>query len=532
MKRIVNSEEMQYCDSNTINHFGIPSLVLMERAALSVTNQMTMMHTARQPHAVPPGRIPPRITAGTRVLIVCGNGNNGADGLAIARLLFQQGCDVTAAQVPDNGKRSKDNQIQRDILQRYGIQIQEHIPQKMQYQYVVDALFGVGLSRPPKGEYAEWIRVMNRLDAYKVAVDMPSGVSSDDGTVYEYAFEADLTVTFAYQKIGQLFYPGCEKCGHTVLAEIGITDDSWLGRSPSCYALEPPDLARLPYRPAHSHKGTFGRLLAAAGSRGMAGAALFSAEAAYRMGCGLVKICTPRENRVILQSTLPEAVLLTGKDKRIRQELFLEAVKWADAIALGPGIGTGRQAQRILKMTLEHAEVPVVIDADGLNILAGHLEWLQRTRAEVIITPHLGEMSRLTGKKVSDIQESLLSTAREFAGRFRITCVLKDARTVTAFPDGEAYINTSGCNAMAKGGSGDVLTGMIGGLLAQGMAVRDAVPMGVYIHGLAGEAAAREKGKYSVLARDMIAAAGSVIKEFQSGSFKIKEFKNEGVPDQ
>lgn len=542
MKRIVTSEEMKFCDSSTIEHFGVPSLVLMERAALSVVEQM-----------------PAELSRGGRILVVCGNGNNGADGLAIARLLYQRGCTVAAVQMKESGKRSPENQLQRQILERYGVQILDDIPggdyaektdteagkeyrvsektdteagkernasektdteagkehnasEKTDYDCVIDALFGIGLSRAPAGAYAEWITAMNRLSGYKIAVDMPSGVSSDSGEVYEAAFQADLTVTFAYQKAGQVLYPGCEKCGAAAVTEIGITDESWLERRPSIYALEKEDLKRLPHRPARSNKGTFGRLLVIAGSKDMAGAALFCAAAAYRTGCGLVKVCTPEDNRLILQSALPEAVLMTYEEKKLKQEPLLEAMKWADVIALGPGIGTGRQARRIVELVLEHADVPLAADADALNIAAEHLELLKHTKAELIITPHLGEMARLCRKTVPEIQSSVLQTARDFAKRFHLVCVLKDAVTVTAVRDGAAYLNTSGCNAMAKGGSGDVLTGIIAGLLGQGMPAGEAAAMGVYIHGLAGEAAAEKHGNYSVLARDIIGMIGTVMK--------------------
>lgn len=494
MKRVVTSKEMKLCDNNTIEYFGVPSLVLMERAALSVTEQAMQ-----------------RLSRGNTALIVCGNGNNGADGLAAARLLVQRGIQVCVVQAEDNGKRSKENQLQHQILQQYGIPVLNQIPEDTVYHCVIDALFGVGLSRPVKGQYAEWILEMNRLDAFKIAVDVPSGVSSDSGEAYEPSFEADLTVTFAYQKAGQILYPGCAKCGMVKIAEIGITDESWLDCRPSCYTLEQSDLQRLPHRPARSNKGTFGKLLVIAGSKDMAGAALFCAKAAYRTGCGLVKICTPQENRIPLQNALPEAILLTYHDLKCKTEAILEAIKWADVIALGPGIGTGKRACKIVELTLKHAAVPMVIDADGLNIISKHLKLLQHTKAELILTPHLGEMARLTGKQIAEIQNTLLKTATDFATYYRLICVLKDARTVTACADGTAYLNTSGCNAMAKGGSGDVLTGIIAGLLAQGMSARDAASLGVYIHGLSGEEAASKIGNYSVLATDLLDAIGSVM---------------------
>lgn len=533
MKWIVNSEEMKACDRNTIRHFGVPSLVLMERAALHVVEQVQRavpdIHTA---------------------LIVCGNGNNGADGLAAARMLHLQGCRVSVVQKPDAKKCSTENRFQRDILERYGIHITERIAQDTVYDCVIDALFGIGLSRAPEGIYAQWLRQMNELCAYKVAVDMPSGVSSDNGAAYDPCFAADLTVTFAYQKAGQILYPGCEKCGTVVTAKIGITKESWLDKKPSCFTLCPEDLKTLPPRPRRSNKSTFGRVLAIAGSENMAGAALFCAQAAYRTGCGLVKIYTCAANRTILQTALPEAILSTCQntienDTRSRAcqtameedtrscscqiameedtqsracqaameedaRSLADAVAWADVIILGPGIGQTSHARRMVHQVLTSANVPVVLDADALNLIAGQLHLLEQTAAELVITPHPGEMARLCQKQVPEILETIRETAEAFAKRYHLTCVLKDAVTVTAGPSGTC-LNTSGCSAMAKGGSGDVLAGIIASFIAQGMQPEHAARMGVYLHGLAGEEAARRKGAYSVLARDLMDAVGNIM---------------------
>ncbi len=499
MKRIVNSEEMKFCDSNTIHHFGVPSLVLMERAALLVTEETVK--------AAPDTG---------RVLIVCGNGNNGADGLAVARLLYQRGYAIVVVQTPDNGKRSLENQLQRDILGKYGIKITEQMPQSFSFDCVIDALFGVGLTRALTGIYAQWIQLLNQTDSFRIAIDMPSGVSADDGTTYEPSFAAHLTVTFAYQKAGQLFYPGCETCGKVVIADIGITDESWLGRRPGLFAPEPSDLLRIPKRPARSNKGTFGRVLVIAGSMGMAGAALFCAKAAYACGCGLVKIVTCEENRSIIQTSLPEAILSvyqTQDSEQMREDLLAEAIRWADVIAIGPGLGTAPAACKMTRQVLLTAKTPVIADADALRILADQPDLLRQSSASLIVTPHPGEMAGLCKKKIPDILKDLRGVAVQFAAQYDLICVLKDAVTVTAGPSG-TYLNTSGCSAMAKGGSGDILTGMIAALAAQGMELQEAAYIGVYLHGLAGEAAAEQTGSYSVLAGDLLHAIGTVFHKY------------------
>lgn len=491
MKWIVNSEEMKMLDRNTIEHFKVPSIVLMERAALCFVEEVEKR--------VPCGHI----------LAVCGNGNNGADGLAAARLFFQRGYEVTVVQAADNGKRSKENQLQRDILSQYGIHITEQLPSVQHFDAVIDALFGIGLSRAPAGTYAEWILAMNAYSGFKAAIDMPSGVSSDNAKAYDPAFAADLTVTFAYQKAGQLLYPGRMLCGELVTAQIGITDDSWLDQKPSGFTLELSDLKKIPQRHPRGNKGTFGHVLAVAGSENMAGAALFCAQAAYCTGCGLVKIYTAQANREILQSTLPEAIVSVYTNQPSASSLD-EALEWADTIILGPGIGQDQAALQIVAQVMQQAAVPLIVDADALNILAKNLDLLQDVRAPLIITPHLGEMARLCGQTTKQLQQTMRAAAEQFAEKYRLTCVLKDAATVTAGAFGTSF-HVSGCSAMAKGGSGDVLAGIIAGLAAQGMEPEAAAHTGVFVHGLSGSYAAKIKGSYSVLARDIIDAIGHVM---------------------
>ena len=500
MKTIVNSGQMQFCDGNTIAHFKVPSMVLMERAALAVFEQIQKLPVRQN----------------SRVLVVCGNGNNGADGLAIARLLYLDGLKVTAVQVKadDEGcRRSEENQNQREILQAYQMALYGSIPEA-EYDIVVDALFGIGLSRGPEGIYADFIHKMNQIQAYKIAVDMPSGVSADDGSLYQIYFRADLTVTFAYEKLGQVLYPGCEACGKVIAAQIGITDEGWLNRKPDCFCLEDSDFVHLPKRPAYSNKGTFGKVLAVAGSKGMSGAAYFCAKAAYRMGCGLVKIYTEESNRVILQQQLPEALVETYGDE-IELNALKKALEWADVAILGPGLGKNALSQDVVTLVLEHAQVPLVIDADGLNAMAKMRISFDRLSIPVVITPHLGEMARLADKSIGQIREKLIETAEIYAKQENVICVLKDAHTVTACPDGRKYINLSGSNALAKGGSGDLLTGIIAALIAQRMEPGLAAALGAYIHGKAGKAAGRQLSDYGVLATDILNVIPAIVTDYK-----------------
>lgn len=483
MNILVDSGQMKQCDRNTIEYFGVPSLVLMERAALGVVEEITARIACLKP----------------QVLVVCGFGNNGGDGLAVARMLWQKGYGVTVV-MPSEAKRiSEEANVQRSILQKYQIPILNRIPD-MEFDVVVDALFGIGLTRELAGIYLEYVLEMNEMQGLKVAVDIPSGINGDTGAVMGAGFYADITVTFAFSKIGLMLFPGAEYAGQVIVKEIGIDRCSFLETKPDTFSPDTEDLRRIPPRKKRSNKGSYGKVLTIAGQKNMAGAAFLSAKASYLTGAGLVKILTTEENRVILQQLLPEAVLETYVETPHIKELMEQV----SVLVAGPGLGTGEQAGEMIRQVLADAKVPVILDADGLNLVAEHTEWLKDASCPVIVTPHLGEMARLLHRGISDIKYCLPETAREFAAQFGVICVLKDARTVTALPDGRMWINASGNNGMATAGSGDVLTGILAGLIAQGMEPEYAAFMGVYLHGLAGDVQVRERGNYGLMAQDIL----------------------------
>lgn len=496
MKILVDSGQMKQCDKNTIEYFGVPSLVLMERAALGAAEEIE--------------KLTPKKPGQPEALLVCGLGNNGGDGLAIARLLWQRGWAVTVVMPPEPRRVSQETKIQMDILKKYQIPIASSIPEQ-NFDVIVDALFGIGLARDIQGIYQEYILKMNEMAGYKAAVDIPSGIHGDTGAVMGTAFRADLTITFAFAKTGLLLFPGAEYAGRVIVKDIGIDSRSFLSQSPSMHYFTKEDLREIPSRKVRSNKGSYGRVLVAAGQKNMAGAAFFTAKAAYVTGAGLVKIRTAEENRVILQQLLPEAVLETHQTKNVAEELA-DSLEWASVLAAGPGVGT-KEAAVLIETILKHAKVPVILDADGLNIVSEHLEWLKETKAAVIATPHLGEMARLVKREISEIQQQLIETARAFAAEYHVICVLKDARTVTALPDGRVWVNTSGNNGMATAGTGDVLTGVLAGLIAQGMEPELAAPAGVYLHGLAGDRGVREKGFYGLTAQDILDGIPCVLKD-------------------
>lgn len=501
MEFLLNAAQMKQYDYDTIHKIGIPSLVLMERAALCTVEEMYRHRCNLQ-----------------KVLVVCGSGNNGGDGFAVARLLDAQGVHVVVAFAGREESMSEETMIQRRICENCGIKISSNYRQH-EYTTIVDAVFGIGLSRNIEGTYADVIEWINQQDADIVSVDMPSGIGTDTGNVMGTAVSADLTVTFAYRKLGHVLYPGTQYCGKVVCRDIGITAGRFHSGLPSVFTYTPEDLTGIAARKPYSHKGTYGKVLLIAGSGGMSGAACLAGTAAYRSGSGLVRILTQECNRQVIQSCLPEAVVSTWEPDTFSQAALQKSLEQADVIGIGPGFGTGETQKRILKYVLANWQKTLVIDADGLNLLAGCPELLYDTQAFVIVTPHIGEMMRLTDCTREEIRKDLIGSAQEFARQYRVICALKDARTVVSNGK-KTYINTSGNSGMASGGSGDVLTGIICGLLAQRMMPFEAAALGVYVHGLAGDSAREKKGAYGMLARDIADETGYVLKKMEEQRFE------------
>lgn len=513
-----DGQEMQSCDKKTIEYYQVPSMVLMERAALAFTDAI--------------------FDAGyemSMVGIVCGTGNNGGDGLAVARLLHLQNIPVKVFLLGAVQRATEQTTHQLAILEKYEVpvykivDVEELKNQLSQCSLLIDGIFGVGLSREISGLYADVINCLNQCAAPTVAIDIPSGIHAGNGQVSGCAVKADMTVTFAFCKAGLVLYPGADYAGKVKVVEIGITKESLDEKETYLYTHSTDEILQmLPVRPARSNKGTFGKVVLVVGSNGMAGAAYLAAMAAYRTGCGLVRIVTPKENREILQSLVPEAVmtLYDSQCPQNCQDELLEALQWADVVGIGCGLGVSKSSEYLLELVLKNTKVPVVIDGDGLNIVAKNQELLKRytdrmrniTQSEprcnmgLVLTPHLGEMSRLTQISIKEIQQNIVKTASEYAKKYQICCVLKDARTVVTSGQEHAYLNLTGNNGMAKGGSGDILAGMICSLIAQGMEPQKASVAGVHLHGCAGDAAASKYGERGMIARDILECIPVVIK--------------------
>lgn len=495
MKYLPDSMQMKNADQYTIQKLGIPSLELMENAAKSCVNVLkekavNLSHTC----------------------IVCGSGNNGGDGFAIGRILANEGYKVTVIMAGNADKCTLETKQQMKWFLETGNKI-ENQWMNDEYSVIIDSIFGVGLSRKIEGRYYDLLEQLNKARAYKVAVDIPSGISADNGNVLGTAFKADLTVTFQAAKSGHIFYPGKEYSGEVVVKDIGISEEYFKDDQEVAITYDKCDYkSMLPLRKEDSHKGSYGKLLVIAGSKGMSGAAYLNAMSAYMAGAGLVQIYTTEDNRIILQQLIPEAIISTYES--FDENQLKKLIYWADGICIGSGLGMSQISRKILKTVIETADCPCLIDADGLNMIENHSWYLDKIRHQnYIVTPHMKEMSRLTGLDVSVIKNDRLKILKDFTDKYGITCVLKDSRTCIRKAGSRAIINLTGNSAMAKAGSGDVLAGIISGLMLQGITCEHAAALGTYLHGRCGDTARCDKGSYSVMARDLIEALPVVFKE-------------------
>lgn len=486
MQFLVTGKEMKEYDNNTIVYGGISGLELMERAANALFEEIAALENHH------------------KVFILCGVGNNGGDGLALARLLSKKGCEVTIAIKGNIEKATESFQHQKTLLVDCLVKwvdveaLDAELSER--YDVIVDALFGVGLSRNIEGTYAEAIRCLNSYKAYKVAVDIPSGICADTGKILGCAFQADLTVTFAFGKIGLYQYPGANFAGKVVIRDIGIREEAFRENPPQCFAYDENPYELMPKRKADGNKGTFGKVLVIAGFETMAGAAMLSARAALEIGAGMVKVLSPAQNRSIIQTAVPE--LLYGEPTELEKSL-----RWADVVVIGPGLGQSQDAKAILYDLLQNGEHPLVIDADAINLISKDpllQEEVKKYTYSKIFTPHMMELSRLTGVNLKDLKDDCLSIAKKLSKEYHSIVVCKDARTMVVQENAATYLNLTGNNGMATAGSGDVLTGIIGGLLGQGENPFEAASKGVYLHGLAGDKARDIYTEYGVTASRLI----------------------------
>lgn len=508
MKRAIDGILAKKIDSFSIEN-GMPSLVLMERAALWVSEGVKRAVGTVQ-------------AQNSRILAVCSVGNNGADGLAAARLLSMEGYSCGVLVAGDMSHATEEFRTQLGLVNFLKLQVtffdkDIHASFFDEYTVIVDALFGIGLSRDIEGEYRRLIELINAAHSTVVSVDIPSGINAANGTIMGAAVRADMTVTFEYAKLGEMLYPGKEYTGELVAGQIGFlpygfgAGDVQAGGMAFYFADEEDFKSHVPVRQRRSNKGNYGKPLIIAGSKDMTGAAFMSALAAYRTGAGVVTVLTHASADAYLKSVLPEAIVKSYDDEPER--LLGQALPCASVVVLGPGMAVNELSKRVVRYVLDNSGVPVIADADALNIISENTEeWLgsrkrRNMSAPLAITPHVGEMARLSGHSVAEIAADIPKSALEFAKQYGVYCVLKDAVSALASPDGGLFITTCGNPGMATAGSGDVLTGILAAVNAwTESSFFEKIAVGVQLHAMAGDRAAKKVGEHSLMARDIIDA--------------------------
>lgn len=488
--KFFHTSAIKELDAYTIEHEPIASIDLMERAARALTVAILDRY------------------AGCSFAVFAGPGNNGGDGLAVARMLAAKGCDVAVWLINPKGKLSPDCAVNLERLKGTPVLTNEvcgvfDMPQLGSNTIIIDALFGSGLNKPVAGSlFADVIDGINAFGCRVVAVDMPSGLLGENNHLPSgVVVNADVTLTLQFPKLSQLMPENAQYVGDMEILDIGLSKEGIEEVSSTLYYTDEKEIkALLKPRGRHAHKGNFGRALLIAGSKGMAGASVLAARAALRSGVGLLTVHVPACNNVIVQSCVPEAMTSIDSNE-CRFSDNIDVAKY-NAVAVGPGLGQGKESEAALLNLIENCTAPMVLDADALNILSRNKEWLQRLSHGSVLTPHPGEFERLFGKFPGryHAMESVRALARDYG----IAFVLKGAYTTVIAPDGNLYFNSTGNPGMATGGSGDVLTGILLALLAQGYDSTDAARIAVYVHGLAGDIAVAGKGETALVAGDIV----------------------------
>ena len=501
-------EQMRKLDKAAIEQYKIPGIVLMENAAISIFNICKTLDAYKRKN----------------VLIFCGTGNNGGDGFAIARHMRDDGASVSIVIVGEEGKIRGDALINYKICKNLGIDIEifsgvKALKRKPENcELVIDAMLGTGVSGKLMAPIPDVIKIINESGKYILAVDCPTGGNADTGQINAECVRADMTVTLGLLKPGLLLYPLANYAGRVELGDIGAKAvfDNFKATH---FSLNRQSAARLlPERNAYSHKGSYGKAAIVAGSGNMAGAAAYCAKAAYATGCGYVNICAPEGIIDTLQILAPQAITTPmpqrdGHLSGFSALIALGTINNYTTCLIGPGLGNNEETAEFVKEVIRNATVPLVIDADALNVIATEPKILKAAAFPPIITPHMLEMSRLTGIAVPQIQSDLQKTAMDFSKKYNCVTVLKDAVTVIACPGGATFINKGGVSALAKAGSGDVLAGIITALAGHGLASVEAAALGAYIHTQSGIAASHKFGDYSVSSEDIIGCIHVAIKE-------------------
>lgn len=516
MELIATGKQMQWCDRTAIEKCGIPSIVLMENAGRTIADVIEKEFGPLN---------------GKLVYLMCGKGNNGGDGFVVARHLYNRGADVKVFLCARQSELKGDAKTNAGALLtsvKWGkartIEFLENATaQKLKNrptpQIIVDALFGTGFSGAVRGEYQKIIEWINASNAKVVAVDIPSGVNADNGRVENVAVHADVTVTMGLRKTGLLVHRGRECSGKVYVADIGIPRLVYERSGIRTWLVQQADVRRmLPRRPFDAHKHSVGKIFVLAGSRGLTGAAVMSCQSAMRAGAGAVVLGTPKSLLPIIAKKLTEVMphpLEETEEQSVSMRALKEIdrfVRWCDLAIIGPGLGRNKETEELILSLIRSIDKPILVDADGLNALASDPSVLKKRKAEVILTPHTGELSRITHRSVEQIEGDRVEVARTEAKNLKSILVLKGAPTVTATPSGEVFVNSTGNAGMATAGAGDVLSGTIAALWGQHIPSVDAAICGVFLHGLAGDLAKDKYGEMSLVATDILECLPSAIR--------------------
>ena len=514
MMKVANAEEMQELDRKAIETYRIPGMILMENAGRGAAEVIS--HTFPDIHK-------------KKIAIISGKGNNGGDGFVIARYLLNQGVSVRVYLLADPKGLRGDAETNFNIFQRMKGEVisvpssKDYVRVKKdleKFDILVDGIFGTGLDAEVRGYYREVIDHLNTLQRPIVAIDIPSGLDADTGKPLGTAIRASLTITFGLPKVGHLLPPGIDYVGEVRVIDIGLPKRLVEDEKIPTHLLEEKEIRRwlsIPRNP-DTHKGDYGHLLVIAGSVGKTGAAAMACQAALRMGAGLVTLGIPKSLNGIMEMKLTE-VMTEPLPETPKQTLSLRAfsaiVRLCEnkkAVIIGPGLGTFKETQSLVLKLIKALDVPIILDADGLTALATQPKTLPIANRSLILTPHPGEMARLMRSQVKEVLEDRIGRSRNFSQSHHVHLVLKGHPTLISTPKGEVFINPTGNPGMASGGTGDVLTGMIGGLVCQGFDILPSLQIAVYLHGLAGDEGAQEKGEKSLIATDIIEKIPALLK--------------------
>ncbi|MGI5922230.1 MAG: NAD(P)H-hydrate dehydratase [Syntrophomonadaceae bacterium] len=514
--KLLTAQEMKSIDARASSEFGIPSLILMENAGIRV------VETIDETLVTPKGKT---------VVILAGKGNNGGDGLVIARHLINAGVNVDTFIMGSPEEMTPDTFTNYSILARmtdriYPLQEDKDLDRLMLSLFIcdliVDAMYGIGFKGSLNDFDARVVKMANWCKSPIIAVDIPSGVEADTGKVHGEAIQAWQTVTFALPKIGLVLEPGKDYAGTLTVADISIPvallKDQALKTHLITEAMVKPLIG--PRQP-ESHKGTYGHTLVIGGSAGMTGAVIMSSSAALKAGAGLVTAAVPQSMLPVVETAVTE-VMTVPLAQTQQAAISLDALPAIESLlakvsvcAIGPGMSGYPEANTILRFVLDMAGIPMVIDADGLNALQGDVEILKHRPIPAVLTPHPGEMARLTGKSIDAIQAQRMDIAREFAREFGVILVLKGNKTLVATPTGELFVNLTGNPGMATAGSGDVLCGLISGFISQGLKPQDAAVAGVYLHGRIGDMVSETRGQRGLTAGDLLAGIPEILRQLE-----------------